>query len=58
MLRFRCSDAAAPVPLLRCRCGQSYNDQKMTRSASYTLSLLSSPVVSSLSPLLHLGFLV
>ncbi|CAB1105911.1 unnamed protein product [Ectocarpus sp. CCAP 1310/34] len=23
MMRFRCSGAAAPEPLLRCRCGQS-----------------------------------
>ncbi|CAB1120556.1 unnamed protein product [Ectocarpus sp. CCAP 1310/34] len=51
MLRFRCSGAAAPLPLWPVLARPN-----STRSASYTLSLLSFPVGSSLSPSLHLGF--
>ncbi|CAB1109469.1 unnamed protein product [Ectocarpus sp. CCAP 1310/34] len=62
-----CSGSAAPVPLLRCRCSGAVAPVPLwpvlarpnsTRSASYTLSLLSFPVGSSLSPSLHLGILV
>ncbi|CAB1112498.1 unnamed protein product [Ectocarpus sp. CCAP 1310/34] len=53
MLRCRCSGAASPVPLWPVLARPN-----STRSASYTLSLLSFPVGSSLSPSLHLGLLV
>ncbi|CAB1117257.1 unnamed protein product [Ectocarpus sp. CCAP 1310/34] len=59
-----CSGSAAPVPLLHCSGAAApvslwpvLARPKSTRSASYTLSLLSVPVGSSLSPSLHLGFL-
>ncbi|CAB1110138.1 unnamed protein product [Ectocarpus sp. CCAP 1310/34] len=52
MLQFRCSSSAAPVPLW-----PVLQRPNSTRSASYTLSLLSSPVGSSFSPSLHSGFL-
>ncbi|CAB1120100.1 unnamed protein product [Ectocarpus sp. CCAP 1310/34] len=53
MLRCRCSGAAAPGPLWSVLARPN-----STRSASYTLSLLSFPVGCSLSPSVQLGFLV